>query len=334
MPIIRIKKRENPYVQIDRAAIEDNRLSWRARGILAYLLGKPDEWSIHLFDIVNHGLEGRDAVQAAMKELQEYGYATLQTVRGDGGKMGGKEWVISEQPTTGFSVRRSSPTTGKTDVGKNRSSENPHHSNNNNSSNNKHKARSTEKQTEQLPVDQPRAADGVYTFAEFWNDYAHKVGSKSKAEKAWNKLNVADREAIRGTLEAYKRATVTSDAGRKHGEFKPMRQHPQTYLNGRVWETYTDAGECEEKPEGYDRYLEWVKAQFPKVAKSSTYLSPREYVTHLSGQYVKGMVEIGEVSIRNLLKRAHEEVETGASPLTVFQHNVELLQNRVKSRQV
>lgn len=104
MSIIRIQKREHPYVQIDKRCLADSRLSWRARGVLAYLLSKPNDWIVSVKDIENNGLEGRDAVQNALKELQQCGYATLETAQDDLGRLIGKRWIVAEEPINGFSV--------------------------------------------------------------------------------------------------------------------------------------------------------------------------------------------------------------------------------------
>lgn len=331
MPIIRIQKRENPYVQIDRAAIEDNRLSWKARGILAYLLSKPDDWSIHLFDIVNHGTEGRDSVQAAMQELRDLGYAKLETVRSASGKVAGKEWIITEQPTNGFSGCRLSPTNGITDVGKNRQSGNPLYSNNNKSSNNKLTARNSQTATASSS-DIRRGAAAGYTFAEFWNDYGHKVGSKAKAKKAFAKLSEIDRGAIRDTLEAYKRATVTTDAGRATGAaFKPLRQHPLTYLNGRVWETYADSRAEAEQPteydEAYQKYVAWVEQNYPQAKRTCTNLSKTQFI-----EFKKTSVAniIGKESELKFLKTAHESAGE-KDAWTIYQ---KLVNDRMEARRV
>lgn len=330
MPIIRIQKRESPYVQIDRAALEDNRLSWKARGILAYLLSKPDDWSIHLFDIVNHGTEGRDSVRSALKELETFGYAKLELVRSEKGHVAGKEWVICESPTDGFSVRRSSPTDGKTDVGKNRQSGNPLHSNNNNSSNNKHTARKNK--TAELPKDAGGGTDLGYSFEMFWSDYGHKVGSKSKTAKAFEKLSEKDRGAIRDTIEAYKRETVTSDRGRvAGGEFKAMRKHPLTYLNGREWETYLDREPEPEIPseyaQAYQTYQEWVQSKFPQTRQRGLQFSKTQFV-----QFQKGRMTdvIGPESERTFLNKAHENPDAGEA-YAIYQ---KLLSERLKLRQV
>lgn len=98
MSIIRIKKRETPYVQIDKRPLEDDRLSWRAKGIFAYLLSKPDGWKVNIKDIWAKGTEGRNAVQVCMRELEKFGYAQLVFIKGDAGKIVGSEWVIIEEP--------------------------------------------------------------------------------------------------------------------------------------------------------------------------------------------------------------------------------------------
>lgn len=113
MSVIHISKRENPYAQIDKRVLEDNRLSWRAKGILAYLLSKPSGWKVNVKDIWNNGAEGRNAVQDCLVELQKIGYAELKTVTGEHGKLSGSQWVISEEPKGGFSVNTDKPKTGK-----------------------------------------------------------------------------------------------------------------------------------------------------------------------------------------------------------------------------
>ena len=113
MSIIHISKRENPYAQIDKRVLGDNRLSWRAKGILAYLLSKPSGWKVNVKDIWNNGAEGRNAVQDCLVELQKIGYAELKTVTGEHGKLMGSQWIITEEPKGGFSELTDKPKTGK-----------------------------------------------------------------------------------------------------------------------------------------------------------------------------------------------------------------------------
>lgn len=97
--IARIHKRDTPYVVIDKRTVDDARLSWKARGILLYLLSKPHDWEVRIADIVNRGPEGRDAVQSAFRELQDAGYAVLVRERGENrGQLWGSRWMVAERP--------------------------------------------------------------------------------------------------------------------------------------------------------------------------------------------------------------------------------------------
>lgn len=69
-----IHNNENPYVQITRITLEDGRLSWEARGALAYLLAKPDNWQIKTEDLARNGNCGKAKVFSILKELETCGY--------------------------------------------------------------------------------------------------------------------------------------------------------------------------------------------------------------------------------------------------------------------
>lgn len=81
---------EEGWVPIANAAVRDDRLSWRARGLLAHLLSYPDGWKTNIDTLVaiaeNAGgnAEGRDAMRAAMQELEDAGYVTRTRYRDRG----------------------------------------------------------------------------------------------------------------------------------------------------------------------------------------------------------------------------------------------------------
>lgn len=110
--IIRIEKRTNPYVQIDRKCLEDSRLTFAARGLLAYLLCKPDTWEVRIQELVIASPKGREAAQSALSELKAAGYAALVPVFGEKGRLIGKSWLVRETPELS-PVRQ----TGKPSVG-------------------------------------------------------------------------------------------------------------------------------------------------------------------------------------------------------------------------
>ena len=84
MTTFRTRKRDNPFVQIDKTCLEDSRLSWKARGILVYLLSKPDGWQVRIVDLINKSPEGITAVKSAIKELEAVGYMKRTRIHRDG----------------------------------------------------------------------------------------------------------------------------------------------------------------------------------------------------------------------------------------------------------
>ena len=45
----------DPFARVKRAMLEASDLSWKAKGILSYLLGKPDNWQLKEADLINRG---------------------------------------------------------------------------------------------------------------------------------------------------------------------------------------------------------------------------------------------------------------------------------------
>lgn len=110
--IIKICRRDDPYARIDNRALGDRRLSYRARGLLAYLLSKPPTWKPRAEEIVKDAIEGRDAIRTAFKELKRYGYAVLRQTRA------GKEWTIYEVPEAKDGFSGDGPCPEKANIGK------------------------------------------------------------------------------------------------------------------------------------------------------------------------------------------------------------------------
>ena len=119
--IFRVAKNpNNPYVMIDKRISEDSRLSWKAKGIMLYLLSRPNDWAINLVDVEKQSTDGRDGVQSGVNELIELGYLERLQNR-KGGKFGGVEYIVHEEPiatATGKTVN------GKTVNGKSQTTNN------------------------------------------------------------------------------------------------------------------------------------------------------------------------------------------------------------------
>lgn len=66
------------FTQIANAAILDQRLSFKARGILTLLLSRPSDWQIYVKELTNRSdKDGLRAVQTGLKELSALGYIEL-----------------------------------------------------------------------------------------------------------------------------------------------------------------------------------------------------------------------------------------------------------------
>lgn len=64
MGIIRVKKDSN-YSVINNTGLKDERLSWKAKGILAYALTLPDDWTFHISELARHAKDGEDSLRTA-----------------------------------------------------------------------------------------------------------------------------------------------------------------------------------------------------------------------------------------------------------------------------
>lgn len=109
MSTIRVADRPK-WTSIDRRAINDRRLSMRARGVLVWLLDKPDGWRADAETIARETTEGRDAIRAALNELKVAGYLVVTKGRDEAGRWA-TEQVLHELPQDG-SLSELSDTSG------------------------------------------------------------------------------------------------------------------------------------------------------------------------------------------------------------------------------
>jgi len=95
--IFRIEKRK-AFTVISRPLLEDKRLKWATRGILGYLLSKPDNWVLQIADLKNNGDLGRDALYARIREAIQFGYISRFYQRDEKGRVLKVEYVVREDP--------------------------------------------------------------------------------------------------------------------------------------------------------------------------------------------------------------------------------------------
>lgn len=97
-----------PFTRILNDPLQDGRLSFKARGLLSYMLSKPDNFRFYLDELVKHTTEGKDSIRAGMKELEQLGYVHRYPVKNKRGKITSWELDIYESPSlrpeSGFPV--------------------------------------------------------------------------------------------------------------------------------------------------------------------------------------------------------------------------------------
>ena len=248
-------KRTHPFTTIDTRPLEDERLSWKARGILAYLLSKPDHWEVQIADLMNRGTDGRDAVRSGLQELREHGYAEVVTKQDRSGKFEGKHWIIHELPLDRL------PTSAKSVGRETRNTENPTHSH----IEEKERLKATPRSGRGQPVgfglngeSTNDCAKLVKLFADWTVENKLYIGMEGSSHGGWRArtirkwqrnlrqlLDEVSYDTLRDTMEWYfdhyddeymPRACTIPGFIKKYGKIKDAMTRKDTKRNGRVQE--------------------------------------------------------------------------------------------------
>jgi hypothetical protein len=72
--ILRVASRHKPYAQLGNAMLRDKRLSFEARGVLAFILTYPSNWQFGLAWLCRDQDIGRDRARRIIREHVTAGY--------------------------------------------------------------------------------------------------------------------------------------------------------------------------------------------------------------------------------------------------------------------
>lgn len=97
MGLIRTDRSTGDFFLSHKGWAENDELTWEARGLLAYLFTKPDDWEVRMKDLIHSGPCKIHKLRRVMKELEEAGYVDRTKQRRDDGTF---EWVsvVYEEP--------------------------------------------------------------------------------------------------------------------------------------------------------------------------------------------------------------------------------------------
>lgn len=79
MPIFRINKTKN-YTVMSNHHLRDKKLSFKAKGLLSYMLSLPDTWDYSLRGLCSVSKDNETSIKSALKELKEHNYLKVNKI--------------------------------------------------------------------------------------------------------------------------------------------------------------------------------------------------------------------------------------------------------------
>lgn len=213
--IVRRAGRPRRFTVVDNTTIEDSRLTWEARGMLIYLLSKPDDWSTNREHLAGQAPNGLTVVRRVLAELETCGYLVRHRTRGEDGRI---QWeaTIYESPAQTIGGY---PADGSSDGGE----------------------RAVLVSTEVVSTEEQNyALASLDGFEDFWNAYPKRVdkGAARKAFRAALKKTAA--ATIIAAAMAYAKDPTRTDG---------FTKHPATWLHAEAWENiYATGATCYDVP--------------------------------------------------------------------------------------
>ncbi|MFE0921255.1 hypothetical protein ACFW24_26280 [Streptomyces nigra] len=86
------------FTQVANGLFRDSRISYRAKGIFGCISTHRSGWPVTVAALAAVGPDGRDAVRAGLRELEQFGYLVRTRVRRPDGTLGGSVYRITDRP--------------------------------------------------------------------------------------------------------------------------------------------------------------------------------------------------------------------------------------------
>lgn len=96
MSVFRVEKNNN-YTVMANYHLRDKELSFKAKGLLSYMLSLPEDWDYSLNGLARVSKEGIKAIKNIINELKEKGYLKINRLRKENGQYQ-YEYLIREIP--------------------------------------------------------------------------------------------------------------------------------------------------------------------------------------------------------------------------------------------
>ena len=208
MSIVRNEVKEN-FTIVANEVLRSKSISWRAKGIYAYLCGCTDGFNVTVETIATFGNCGRVAASKGIIELKNHGLLVVE--QQNDGKFGNNVWIIKNkimivESVSGKPVSRK-PADGESTT-------------NNTKLDNK---------TIENNICSPKASETDSEFDAWWQIYPRKVAKGT----AYNAYKKARKTVSAETLAVATRKLLSKiRAGTIEIKYTP---HPATWLNAQRW---------------------------------------------------------------------------------------------------
>lgn len=204
---------KNRYGVVPNSLLNDTNITFKAKGVYAYIQSKPEAWDFSVERISCQTKEGLTSVRMALKELEDAGYLIREKYRNNRGHLCYSYQLLH---TVSIDLLDKSAFKAIQSTADNPTLDNPT-LDNPTLDNRMPLVRKKESNKEDSKKE--------YSFEEFWSLYGKKVG-KEKAKQKWSKLKDKEKEEVLLALPAYIQSRPDA----------VYRKDPERYLSHRVWE--------------------------------------------------------------------------------------------------
>lgn len=205
MSIIKRKHNSN-FTVIPNGTLNDTALSYDALGVLAYLLGRPHKWHVHVEQLRSRGGIGRDKTYRLINVLCDAGYVIREEVRDPKTQAFIRhDLVVYDQPIPeNPEVEKVASNDVSTPLPEKPCPENKDHIKERNLlSKDLYKPPSDEAGKSAKSKFQNKKPNYTETFEAFWKQYPKTNSTKKKAFEQWRRLDEADQQLTVDSLKGY-----------------------------------------------------------------------------------------------------------------------------------
>lgn len=92
------RKKNQDYTVLSNVFLKDRNLSIKAKGLLAVVMGLPEDWEFSINGLCSILKEGKTAIYNVIDELKGYGYCNVVMCRDELGRISGSDYTFFEEP--------------------------------------------------------------------------------------------------------------------------------------------------------------------------------------------------------------------------------------------